>query len=1263
MSRYRYPQPANEDAFEEFCLALLREVWSRPRLERYGHRGEEQHGVDLLDMSGKTPLLGVQCKHHDPTKTLPPAELEAEVRKALGFPDPIGEYVVLTTAKKGTRTQNRVRKLNEDHRAEGLFTIQLMTWDDIERLIDESATARQFLGLEATPASAQALRAELHPLQKVVTELVGEVQHADLDEAKTRLDKGEPQIALVFLERVRHRSWTDLSAGQRARLSRLEADARMRLGDARAAARLLLEAKEVAPDEERSAVNEIVAYELLEDNDRALACAIAARTRFPHLPGAHAAIIELSRSPEEALEAIGALPATVVDSPEVLAAIGGRHDLGERAGAAAKRATELAPDDPRAWFVLGTVLLDRQLERTHPQASGPLLPLSRPDLEAAREGFAKVLAIAAKAGNVGMQVAARLRRMVASGLLDDDVAVQDDAAEAVRLSPNDPHVLVAGGRAALQRRDANAAVNMLRQAAMRGGGGEAQFFLGVALWNRNDAGDRDEATSVLSGLARQDPAHAELAIELAVEGLLGASKFAEASSLIHDVSAHLESALTTTLHARVVTAAGEDGAARTAADAALEAVSASTARATLTKLAKILMAQGRFADALETLQRVARPGSEDDDAGRRLVECAVRLERHDVVLAYCSDARAIGLYDDYLLAHELRLLDRYDPPKAIEVLLEILARDPSNVEARVHLVVLAHRLARTALVREHLASLPPVTAVEAAQGAAVVALLREYGSPREAIAYAYDLLRLHFGDHHAHRAFRDANLWTSAADKEPEAPTEVTPGVAVAIAEAGEPPRWYVLEDSAVKAPQIECELQPDAPFSKLLIGKKVGDDVVLEAPGPPRVARIVDIVPKRVFRLRDVLDRWQFRFPDQNELWMMRVESTGEKTDFTSIFEVLRHGRERTEEAEKFYLDHAIPIGPFSRLLGTNEVRAVGHIASRETLRLRCCRGSRDEQMDAAAALAAAQEIVLDLAAIATLILAENLEVLESLGKTIIVSHSTMLTIRSLAAEASRGHRSEGAMHDTPDGPRLEIATEERRAAAEAFMSRIVTWLETHATVASAPQLAALAPETRNELQHLLGQGALESSVIATAPNRVLWTDDGVAAFVVTQKLGVRRVWTQIAFDWLAREGRIAADDYARLSARLIGWGYSFTSANDRVLRTAGELAEWDTQASPLRQALEYLALPEVRPRDALSLSAFLVRDAYRYALIAERRRAVLLGVLESIQRRQDLAQGAFDELGTALPRLFGVNVVGCDDAMQTLAAWRAGRHRIVRP
>jgi hypothetical protein len=122
--QYRYPrQPKNEDSFEEFCLVLLREHWSLPTLERYGHRGERQYGVDLLDTGGSGPLRAVQCKHHDANKTLPPKELEAEVEKARGFPEKISEFFVLTTAKKSAQTQRKVRTLNKERPLAGYVRV------------------------------------------------------------------------------------------------------------------------------------------------------------------------------------------------------------------------------------------------------------------------------------------------------------------------------------------------------------------------------------------------------------------------------------------------------------------------------------------------------------------------------------------------------------------------------------------------------------------------------------------------------------------------------------------------------------------------------------------------------------------------------------------------------------------------------------------------------------------------------------------------------------------------------------------------------------------------------------------------------------------------------------------------------------------------------------------------------------------------------------------------------------------------------------
>jgi hypothetical protein len=50
MIPYLIPVPANDDVFEELCLALLKEHWARPRLERFGKKGERQYGIDILDL-------------------------------------------------------------------------------------------------------------------------------------------------------------------------------------------------------------------------------------------------------------------------------------------------------------------------------------------------------------------------------------------------------------------------------------------------------------------------------------------------------------------------------------------------------------------------------------------------------------------------------------------------------------------------------------------------------------------------------------------------------------------------------------------------------------------------------------------------------------------------------------------------------------------------------------------------------------------------------------------------------------------------------------------------------------------------------------------------------------------------------------------------------------------------------------------------------------------------------------------------------------
>jgi len=65
---HRFPQPDNEDGFEQLCLRFYRKLWKNEALKLYAKRGEKQDGVDIFDPFSLSPVRAVQCKFHEETK-------------------------------------------------------------------------------------------------------------------------------------------------------------------------------------------------------------------------------------------------------------------------------------------------------------------------------------------------------------------------------------------------------------------------------------------------------------------------------------------------------------------------------------------------------------------------------------------------------------------------------------------------------------------------------------------------------------------------------------------------------------------------------------------------------------------------------------------------------------------------------------------------------------------------------------------------------------------------------------------------------------------------------------------------------------------------------------------------------------------------------------------------------------------------------------------------------------------------------------------
>ena len=132
-----YALPRNPEELRRLCLKLLRRHWQMPALERFQEAGDRDLGIDLLDVSGRARLSAARCDLRELREPPGAAELHRAVERAASLSLPIGHLAIATTAWRFKALRSAVFELNRENRAANLFTIEVLSWEDIEELLDE----------------------------------------------------------------------------------------------------------------------------------------------------------------------------------------------------------------------------------------------------------------------------------------------------------------------------------------------------------------------------------------------------------------------------------------------------------------------------------------------------------------------------------------------------------------------------------------------------------------------------------------------------------------------------------------------------------------------------------------------------------------------------------------------------------------------------------------------------------------------------------------------------------------------------------------------------------------------------------------------------------------------------------------------------------------------------------------------------------------------------------------------------------------------
>ena len=1272
--RKSHNRPRNDRDFEALCLKLLRTYCKCPELQLYATRGEAQDGVDIIDLSGQEPLRAAQCKLHEEGKVTTRTEVEDEIEKAKGFKPPIGRYTIMTTGKVKKEVHDLLIEINREHRKNNLFIVEVFDWGRIEEFLDEYMDIRDWYEGGLPALAAGRIESKIDKLCGVVEQSPGPNHnddshdgfHAEIDEARNFLDKHDYQMAKLLLQRIKVRSWDKLNARHKFRVLTNLGVVELSADNFKEAAELFLEAKKHQPTDEIARTNEASGYRMLGRHERAFELAGKLREEFPR-SGRVLGIYIQSAPDSMTLESLeSSVPQDLLHKDKVAVALTQRaQDSGEfqKAEEFIRAATGAKSRAFMPWLLLGQIILQSEISRSYQRHGPEALFCDEDRLREAEDALGQAFERADEERYTSATVEALLIRSQTRVVLNKYAEAREDLEEARRVAPENPTVIETYGKLLRLEGKADDAIDFMRREPQEALSDHGRMTLGMLLMERGGPGDYRSAGEFLSQVAksaaRLPEDFREHAINIGLLAFASQEQFDAGHKLLEEVPEGTVSEIAfKTLTARLRLLEGKRDEASKYADEALTITDAAATVCDVRRLALLLFDLGRFNDALPFWQRISAPGVLSADT-RCLLECASRLNRHEIMLDTFGRLRETGSIDRTLLDSELSLLAMYDTDAAINILDEEISQRPDDTELKLSRSMLGLALDRADLIDQDPSSVPKSDEVAPLRACDAVHVLRAIGHEKDAVEYAYDVIRHNFQDPDAHRTYILA-LTPFPNEPQLEKPDRVETGAAVCYVEQGDSiPHWIIVEDSPDPDSQFtESELSPENGICKAMMGKKVGDTFILAKGIQDRIGEITQIQNKYVHRFQDCMGQWQVRFPELADFQAVNIAqkaggSGGPELDISAILKSVDERHEHVREVHRTYKEKPLTLHIFGGLFSTTAFGVLQHLASSPDVPVRCCIGSWEEREHAAKALRSCNTVVLDMSAISSLFLLDRLDIFEHWSIDLVVSKSTVNELRQMIANESRVHSGEsGVMVKTETGHALLERTAEQKESYIKSLRHLVEMLEANCKIESCKSLAAMGPEKRETLVKGFGQYGAEAILLSVVPGAVLWTDDHVQAGLARGEHGVSRVWTQFVIGACAESGVVNPEVFLDASAKLLGYGYYFTSINPQIVRQAGVIAEWKVDDWPLSQVLSAFAEEAVDLMQMLQVAAGFLRLLYQESVLPQTKVNITVKILENIAKREGGIQ-AIQSLPKALPIIFGVNVVGLADATATIEAW----------
>ena len=1023
-------------------------------------------------------------------------------------------------------------------------------------------------------------------ISTLIESAVAKEHHAEIDNARNFLKSHKPATAFELLETLKKRTWKDAPDDLKFSILTNMAAAHFALNNEQEAAKLLLQAFQYDSEDETALSNRALAHLLLKETELAADYAKQTREKNPTNTDAYVILIGISAEEEPLDEVIATVPDYLHDSPQIAYAI---SELAKQRGnfEAAKRWGEImvsqdkgnAPDFKAAF---ATILIDQALEDNLAVGTSQLNDSQKEQLQRAIGFLTEAWHTVSNTELKDYRADWIINRGIAHFHLGELTKATEDLDTALAIEKSNPILIKNRALLAFECGDIAKAVELLEKIHSAPEVPEAPIILANILF----ASERlDEAITKLNDFLQTDlsPELQEKASRLLIDVYIADKRFDDALEISIAMRESTPMSIANLVDAARIYSANEK---RDEAIALLKEaynyVQDGAEFLDIVMLADQLYIHELFKEAATLYEQLADT-SQNSQLTQWLVQSYYNSGEFGKALEICQKLREkYGPLENISVMEIVIYEEIGDMNQAEMVCKDYLKKFSNDIDMQIRLGMVYFRSNKETEIDNVLDSFSDFKnfsflkdlSLEACFQLAQLHQIRNQAE--KALQIMYEVRRTDFANPDAHLRYID--IFLSAEKEIPEVlnPTQVGKDTAVKINISDED-HWYIIEER-VDADIKRDERDVNDPFAQQLTGKSIKDEVSLgKKMSGPKTGKIIDIKSKFSYAYQESFRIYEARFPLDQGIDNIKIDDSEEINDkerFQQMFEIINRRQDRINKIEKLYKEENITIGRFTNLVGSNSLDTWGSLMGNPELGIRCSIGDIEERTNVLNLLNHSKpKLVVDIISLITLHSLDAADIVVSTFGKLCIAQSTIDELQSIISEREGMWSKREGMIVGKKGNRYikQIINPEEMKQGIEYLKNIVHWIRENCEVGQAPVGSEMNQLRRRELNDMLQQHFLDTVLLASQPEHLLFSDDGRLRHYAKTSLNsdagtnfqIEGVWTQVLLEHCVKQNLLDKADYDEMTIKLVCSHYYHTAFDANLLLEIAKRTNWKLSES----------------------------------------------------------------------------------------------------